>query len=42
MQSDILKVLQSNMSDECAEEFIEKTKVSIKSVVDMLQKNELI
>lgn len=42
MQSDILKVLQSNMSDECAEDFIEKTKVSIKSVVDMLQKNELI
>ena len=42
MQADILKVLQSNLAEECAEEFIEKTKASIKSVVDLLQKNELI
>ena len=42
MQPDILRALQTNLADEYAEEFIGKTKTSIKSVVDMLQKNELI
>lgn len=42
MQADILKVLQAKMEAENAEEFIHKTKVAIKEIVDSLQKNRLI
>ena len=42
MQSDILKVLQSKFNSDNADEFIEKTKTSIKVVVELLQKNRLI
>ena len=42
MQADVLRVLQAKFDSALAEEFIEKTKASIKDVVDMLQKNRLI
>lgn len=42
MQADILKVLQAKMESESPEEFIQKTKVAIKDIVDSLQKNRLI
>ena len=42
MQADILKVLQSKFDTSLAEEFLEKTKNSIKFVVDTLQKYRLI
>ena len=42
MQSDILKVLQARMDSGLAEEFMEKTKNSIREVIDLLQKNKLI
>ncbi|MBR6126079.1 motility associated factor glycosyltransferase family protein [bacterium] len=42
MQSDILKVLQAKMDSGLAEEFLSKTKASIKEVIDLLQKNKLI
>ena len=42
MQADILNVLQSKMADNLAEKFIEDTKVGVKTVIDMLQKNYLI
>ena len=42
MQSDILKVLQARMDSSLAEEFLDKTKSSIKEVIDLLQKNKLI
>ena len=42
MQADVLKVLQRNFAPELAQDFIDKTKLSIKVVVDMLQKNRLI
>ena len=42
MQADILKVLQSKMESESPDEFIQKTKLAIKDVVDSLQKNRLI
>jgi hypothetical protein len=42
MQSSVLTVLQKNFEPSLAEEFIEQTKSSIKSVVELLQKNRLI
>ena len=42
MQAEVLAVLQRNFDNELAEEFVEKTKVAIKSVVERLQKNKLI
>lgn len=42
MQSDILTVLQKNFAPELAEDFINKTKSGIKTVVEQLQKNSLI
>ena len=42
MQADVLKALQSNLDDSCAEDFIAKTKNSIKSVIELLQQNNLI
>ena len=42
MQADILKVLQAKMESDNAEEFIQKTKLAIKDIVDSLQKNRLI
>lgn len=42
MQADILHVLQAKMESESPEEFIQKTKLAIKDIVDSLQKNRLI
>lgn len=42
MQADVLKALQRNFAPELAQDFIDKTKNSIKTVVDLLQKNKLI
>ena len=42
MQADVLKVLQSKMSEGYAAEFMKNTKASVKEVVDMLQRNKLI
>lgn len=42
MQSEILEVLQKNYAPELAEPFIEKTKASIKVVVELLQKTKLV
>lgn len=42
MQTEVLKVLQKNFAPELAEDFMEKTKTAIKTVVDILQKNKLI
>ena len=41
MQADILKALQNNFDSSLAEQFIQKTKLSIKTVVELLQKNKL-
>ena len=42
MQANVLEVLQKNFPPELAESFITKTKASIKSVVETLQKSKLI
>ncbi len=42
MQSDVLRVLQKNFDSELAEEFTNKAKTSIKTIVDLLQKNKII
>lgn len=42
MQAEVLEVLQSNFAPELAQGFIDKTKISIKKVVDLLQKTKLI
>lgn len=42
MQADILKVLQPTISEELVSDFISKTKVAVKGVIDLLQKNKLI
>ncbi len=42
MQTDILRVMQQKFNQELAESFIEKTKTSIKTIIDILQKNRLI
>lgn len=42
MQADILKVLQSNYEQAYADEFVQKTKLAVKDVVENLQKNMLI
>ena len=42
MQAEVLEVLQSNFAPELAQGFIDKTKMSIKKVVDLLQKTKLI
>ena len=42
MQADVVNVLQKNFSPDLAESFIEKTKLSIKAIVEQLQKNRLI
>lgn len=42
MQSEILSVLQKNFEPYVADDFIEKTKSSIKFVVDILQRNRMI
>lgn len=42
MQADILNVLQRNFDSTLAEDFVEKTKLAIKTVVELLQKHKLI
>ena len=42
MQGEIVNVLQSNFEERLAQEFIDKTKSAIKSVVDTLQRTKLI
>ena len=42
MQAEVLKTLQSNFDDSCAEDFIAETKNSIKCVIELLQQNNLI
>ena len=42
MQADILRVLQAKFDSSYAEDFIEKTKIAIKEIIDALQKNRLI
>ena len=42
MQAEILNVLQKNFSQDLAESFISTTKTTIKTVVELLQKNKLI
>lgn len=42
MQEEVLTVLQRNFDNELAEDFIGKTKIAIKSVVEKLQKSNLI
>ncbi len=42
MQADILEVLQRNFEPQMAESFIEKTKTSIKVIVETLQNNQMI
>ena len=42
MQAEILKVLQANFDPNLADEFIDKSKLGIKAVIDTLQKNRLI
>lgn len=42
MQADIVNALQKNMDSQIAEEFIDKTKTAIRTVVEILQKNKLI
>lgn len=42
LQADILKAMQSKFEPSLAEDFINKTKVSIKQVVELLQKHHLI
>lgn len=42
MQADILTILQHNFDSHYAEEFMEKAKHSIKIVVDLLQKNNMV
>ena len=42
MQTEVLEVLQKNFNQELAEIFIDKTKTTIKTVVEQLQKNKLI
>ena len=42
MQADVLNVLQRNFDQELAQQFIEKTKTSIKFIVETLQKNRMI
>ena len=40
--NDIVNALQKNMDSQIAEEFIDKTKTAIRTVVEILQKNKLI
>jgi hypothetical protein len=42
MQADVLTTLQHNFEPDLAKNFIEKTKFSIKTIVEQLQKNKLI
>ncbi|MCQ2739921.1 MAG: DUF115 domain-containing protein [bacterium] len=42
MQGDVLAVLKKNFDTQYADEFIEKTKLAIKNVVEILQRNKLI
>ena len=42
LQAEVLQVLQRNFANELAENFISKTKIAIKTVVELLQKNRLI
>lgn len=42
LQSEVLEVLQKNYAPELAENFIEKTKNSIKIIVELLQKNKMV
>ena len=42
MQKEILQVLQSSVDEGIAGEFMENAKISIKEVIDLLQKNRLI
>lgn len=42
MQAEVLQVLQRNLDPSCAEEFLERTKATIKYLVEILQKNKLI
>lgn len=42
MQTDVLTVLQNNFDQRFAEDFINTTKTSIKTIVDLMQKNKMI
>ena len=42
MQANVLSVLQKNFEQEMAESFMKKTKMAVKKVVEVLQKNKLI
>ena len=42
MQAEILKAVQLKFASEYAEEFMEKTKIAIKNIINHLQKNHLI
>lgn len=42
LQADILNVLQKNFDPDLAQDFINKTKIAIKEIVTLLQKNKLI
>lgn len=42
LQSEILEVLQKNYAPNLAEPFIQKTKLAIKTIVELLQKNKMV
>lgn len=42
MQADVIKVIQSNFDSSLGDEFLEKSKMAIKTVVELLQKTRLI
>ena len=42
MQMEVLTVLQKNFDPQLAEDFIAKTKLAIKTVVELFQKNKLV
>lgn len=42
MQADVLNVIQSNFDQALSNDFLDKTKVAVRTIVDLLQKNRLI
>ena len=42
MQTEVLNVLQKDFEPDLAQGFIDKTKLAIKTIVELLQKNKLI
>ena len=42
MQADVLNVIQSNFDPALGNDFLDKTKVAVRTIVDLLQKNRLI